>query len=136
MKAIEEHLSIIQQKLKNHAFRDIWNADEFGLLHRMAPDFNIAEGALRGHEEDQTRITYLACANADGSEGFPLMVIDKADRPRPFKKKYWHQLKFDYWNTEKAHMTGMLLLIGSSGSSLTLPRNRIEKLFFYWITAV
>ena len=72
----------------------------------MAPDKTIAERPLSGRKKDKTRITYLACANADGSERFPLMVIGKAERP--FKKLYGHQLGFDYYSHGKAWMTAML----------------------------
>lgn len=42
-------------------------------------------------------MTYRACANADGTEKFPLMSIGRACRPRPFREKYGHELGFDYY---------------------------------------
>lgn len=74
----------------------------------MVPDLTIAEHALSGREKDKTGLMYLACANADGSERFPIMVIGKAERPSCFKKNYGHQLGFDYWNNGMAWMITVL----------------------------
>ena len=93
----------------------------------MAPDKPIAERPLSGRKKDKTRITYLACANADGSERFPLMVVGKAERPRPFKKRYEHQLGFDYYSNGKAWMTAMFFVTGLNNSTPILLRKRVEK---------
>lgn len=68
--AISAELPGLQQKLKNYDSRDIWNADEFGLVYRMAPDRTISQQPLRGRKKDKVRLTYLACANLDRSEKF------------------------------------------------------------------
>lgn len=63
---------------------------------------------MAGRKKDKTRLTYLACANADGSEKIPLLCIDRAHKPRPFKKKTGQELGFDYHNNQKAWMTSVL----------------------------
>lgn len=109
--AIISELPKLQKLLKNYALADIWNADEFGHQYRMAPDRTIAHEVLEGRKKDKTRLTYLACGNADGSETFPLMIIGKALKPRPFKGMTGQQHGFDYWNNKKAWMTSVLFFM-------------------------
>lgn len=106
--AVSIELPKLQKLLKKYALEDIWNADEFGHQYQLAPDRPIA---LEGRKKDRTRLTYLACANADGSERFPLMIIGKTLKPRPFKGMTGQQYGFDYWYNKKAWMTSVLFFM-------------------------
>lgn len=101
---IVRSLPILQEKLKHYNINDIWNADETGLNYRLAPCKTIAHEQMSGRKKDKVRLTYLLCANADGTEQFPLMVIGKAKKPRCFRQKTGQELGFDYWNNTKAWM--------------------------------
>ncbi len=59
---------------------------------------------MSGRKKDKVRLSYLVCANADGTEKFPFMIIEKSKRPRCFKKKSGQELGFDYWNNKRAWM--------------------------------
>eukprot|EP00171_Calliarthron_tuberculosum_P003120 IDg3120t1 len=59
-------------------------------------------------KKQKARMTFLACANADGSGKFPMMIIGRARRPRCFQKKTGQDLGFDYWHNSKAWMTSVL----------------------------
>lgn len=74
----------------------------------MAPDRTIAHAQMEGRKKDKTRLTYLVCANGDGTENYPLMVIGNYFRPRPSNRKTGQQLGFDYWNNAKAWMNCVL----------------------------
>lgn len=103
--AMESKLPSIQERLKPYELRDIYNADEFGLFYRMAPDKTIAREQLEGRKKDKKRLSVLACSNADGSHKVPLLIIGNAHKPRFFKGKTGHQLGFDYHSNKKAWMT-------------------------------
>lgn len=74
----------------------------------MAPDRTISEDILHGKKQAKVRMILLVCANASGSDEFPLVIIDNALRPRRFKKRTCQQLGFDYWNNRKARMNSCL----------------------------
>ena len=88
--------------------KDVFNADECGLFFSMAPDKTIAAEPLPGCKKAKERITFMPCANADGSEKFELMVIGHAWKPGVFKKKTGAELGFDYHANKKAWMTSTL----------------------------
>jgi len=106
--AIDEQLPSIKAKISKYSLNDVFNADEFGHYFKMAPTRTIGRGAIPGRKKAKSRITYLACANIDGSEKFPLMIIGRSKRPRVFKKKTGQQLGFDYHNNKKAWMNSGL----------------------------
>ncbi len=92
MKPLQQALPYIQQRLKNYNINDIWNADETGLYYRLAPCTTIAHTQMSGRKKDKVRLSYLVCANAGGTEKFPLMIIGKSKQPRCFKKKSGQEL--------------------------------------------
>lgn len=51
------------------------------------------------------RLIYLLCANADETYKLPPLVIEHAERPRAFRRKYGSDLGFDYWSNKNALMT-------------------------------
>lgn len=70
----------------------------------MAPDRAIAERRMEERKKEKTRLTYLACANGDGTEKIPLLFIGKARMSRVFAKNTGQQLGLDYHSNTKAWM--------------------------------
>ena len=50
----------------------------------------------------ECRLTFLACASADGTEKFPLFIIGKSLKPRCFKGNSASDVGFDYTGNSKA----------------------------------
>lgn len=55
---------------------DVWDADEFGLFNIIAPDTTIGARMLPIRKELKYSVTLLAYKNTDGSENFPLLIIE------------------------------------------------------------
>lgn len=96
MVALQNEMPRIHRLLTTFAARDTWNADEFGLFYRQPPGWTLSKNVVSGHKKEKTRMTFLACSNADGSEKMKLMMIRTAMNPRAFKKKSGEELGFDY----------------------------------------
>ena len=77
LKVINSELPKLQEKLRSYSLNDIWNADEFGLFYQLPPTQTIAQAPIPGRKRKKKRITCLVCANADGSEKMPRLVIGK-----------------------------------------------------------
>lgn len=108
VESLRRELPRIKNILKNYEPKNIFNADECGLFYKMAPDKAIEKERLYGRKKMKDRITFLPFANADGTEKLELMIIGRAARPRPFKKKSGAQMGFDYYSNTKAWMTSAL----------------------------
>jgi hypothetical protein len=67
--------------------KDICSAGEFGVFYNMLPDKTCTfKGAsCKGIKVNKERITILVCANLDGTEKLPLVVIGKSKQPRCFR---------------------------------------------------
>lgn len=67
--------------------KDIFNADEAGLFFNMVPDktLSLKGQACHGGKRSKERCTVLFCANSDGTEKLPPLVIGKYAKPRCFK---------------------------------------------------
>jgi hypothetical protein len=66
----------------------VYNCDETGLYYRMLPTRTLAartEKNASGMKKQKERVTLMACSNATGSHGLPLLFIGKAANPRCFK---------------------------------------------------
>jgi hypothetical protein len=59
--------------------KNIFNADEFGLFYNMLPDktYTFKDASCKGIKVHKERITVLVCANLDGTEKLPVLVIGK-----------------------------------------------------------
>jgi hypothetical protein len=59
--------------------KDMLNAEEFGLFYNMLPDktYTFKAASCKGIKVHKERITILVCANLDGTEKLPLLVIGK-----------------------------------------------------------
>lgn len=93
---------IQEMGLTNH---QIYNADESGLYYRLLPDktyVSACEKSALGRKIKKKRITFLLCANAEGSHKTTPLIIGKFKKPRCFKN-------FDnpllYANSKSAWMT-------------------------------
>jgi hypothetical protein len=67
--------------------RNVFNADETDVFFRLLPDktFCFKGNSCHGGKQSKERITAMVCANMNGTEKIPLMIIGKFERPRCFK---------------------------------------------------
>ncbi|XP_057662515.1 jerky protein homolog [Diorhabda carinulata] len=68
--------------------KQIYNADETGLLWRCLPTSTLAGGgekAAKGLKKNKDRLTVLLCANASGNHRVTPFVIGKSAKPSAFK---------------------------------------------------
>lgn len=95
----------IGQLLEKYSPRDLFNADETALFYQMLPQKTLALKGDRcqGGKQSKVRVTVLLCANMDGSEKVPALVIGKSASPRCFKGK--RKLQVSYVSNRKAWMT-------------------------------
>lgn len=105
VEALAAELPKLKEVVEKYDPKDIFNADECGLFYSMPPERSISRERLPGRKKAKERITFMPCANADGSEKLELMVIGKARNPRCFQKKSGQELGFDYHANQKAWMT-------------------------------
>ncbi|KAI1000937.1 hypothetical protein K3495_g7264 [Podosphaera aphanis] len=108
---VEQELPPLRALLSGYASRDIFNADETGLFYRMSPDQTISARQTEGMKKDETRITILFYANANGYERFLPLFIMKSQRPRSsFGKKKADEYGLEYQFNKKAWMTKDIFL--------------------------
>ena len=86
----------------------IYNMDETRLFYQMEPNKSIAQRQIQGAKKDKIRITIALTCNATGEDKLEPLIIGKYKRPRPFKKKYGHELGFNYHFNPKAWMNARL----------------------------
>lgn len=66
----------------------IYNADESGLFYRLLPDktyVSATEKTAPGRKIQKERVTFMLCANAEGTHRTTPLVIGKYKKPRVFK---------------------------------------------------
>lgn len=90
----------LQELIDLYALRDVFNMDECALFFAQAPARDICTPTKPGVKRDNTRITLLVCANADGTETLPVLFIGRAARPRCFRGKTGADLGYDYKNNK------------------------------------
>ncbi|GBO12743.1 Tigger transposable element-derived protein 6 [Araneus ventricosus] len=73
--------------IKGYKQKEIFNADETGLFYNLLPSKTLAtkSDTCHGGKKSKVRLTVLLCANADGSEKLPPLIIGKSKKPRCFK---------------------------------------------------
>jgi len=71
----------------NYAPRDIFNADESGLLYKCLPDRTLTFKGEKCHggKHSKERVTILFTANMDGSEKLKPLLIRKSAKPSASK---------------------------------------------------
>ena len=57
--ANNRNLPVLQDTLKRHALRDMYNADEFALFYRLPPSSTIGSTRLRGRKKKIARNIYV-----------------------------------------------------------------------------
>lgn len=75
--------------LTHYAPQDIFNADETGIFFRMLPDktLEFKDVKCHGGKKNKERLTAMVCANMDGTEKLPLLIIGKSANPRCLDRK-------------------------------------------------
>lgn len=66
----------------------LYNADESGLYYRMLPNKTFVaatEKTAPGRKSAKERVTFMLCANADGTHKTKVLVIGKSKKPRCFE---------------------------------------------------
>lgn len=91
---------VLRKKISIHKLNDVFIDDEFLNFYSIPSTRTSARSALPRHKKQK-----LACANANGSDKFPLMIIGRYMLSRPFKGKTGPELVFDYHANRKACMT-------------------------------
>ena len=100
--------TVLPELLQEYAPRDIYNADETGIYFRAVPDgtLSFTTDRLSGRKKAKEHVTALVCANMDGSDKRPLLIIGKSRMPCCFKNVA--QLPTPYMNSSNAWMTSTL----------------------------
>lgn len=106
--ALDAAMPVVRARIRSYNLKDIFNADESGLYFRMARTKTIVIKQLMGRKKEKTRITFMPCANADGTEKVDLKIIGRARKPRAFQGKTGPELGFDYSHNAKAWMTSII----------------------------
>ncbi|XP_041359874.1 tigger transposable element-derived protein 4-like [Gigantopelta aegis] len=99
-----EHL--LSNIIERYEPADIYNVDETGIFLKLVPDktMEFKNVQCHGGKLSKDRLTVLVCANMDGSDKLPLLVIGKSAKPRCFKSV--KSLPTEYQSNKKAWMTG------------------------------
>ncbi|XP_039969014.1 jerky protein homolog-like [Bactrocera tryoni] len=80
----------------------LYNADESGLFYRFLPDKTFVaanEKTAPGRKIAKDRITFMLCANANGSHKLKPLIIGKSANPRCFKG---FENPLEYANSQKS----------------------------------
>ena len=99
----------LQDVFNRYEARDIYNADETVLFWQMLPEKSLGFLGHSYHRSKQpkTWITVLVCANMDGSDKLPFLVIGKSKNPGRAFQNVQH-LPVEYEANKKACMTAEL----------------------------
>ena len=91
----------LREKISEYSISYVFNADEFGLFYKLAPDSNIESSRSAGRKREK-RLSLLACLNGDGTEKLPLVFIDKSKKPKCFNEQTGDELGFEYYSNSKS----------------------------------
>ncbi|KAE8240346.1 hypothetical protein A4X13_0g7846 [Tilletia indica] len=98
----------IQVQTQKYSLKDTFNMDETALLYRLQPDTGLATEFIAGGKKDKTRVTLVACCNADGSEKVEIWVLGQYQNPRALNKVNRALLGCQYRANKKGWMTGQM----------------------------
>ena len=104
IEGIISDLPKLRKKISEYSINDVFNADEFGLFYKLAPDSSIGPSRIAGRKKKKERLTLLACVNGDGTEKMPLLFIGKSKMPKCFNGMTGDKLGFDYHFNSKSWM--------------------------------
>ena len=104
----EWYNTVFLDVLQNYQPRNIYNADETGIFFKLLPDktFTFKGDTAHGMKQSKERLTAMVCANMDGSDKVPLLVIGKSAKPRCFKNQ--QSIPVDYKANKCAWMTSQI----------------------------
>lgn len=91
--------------LAKYEDRNIFNADESGLVYKARPSktYTFSGEKCHGGKCSKERLSVLFCCNMDGSEKVRLLLIGKSKRPRALR--HMQSLSIDWEANKKAWMT-------------------------------
>ena len=100
--------TVLAQLLQEYSPRDIYNADETGIYFRVVPHgfLCFSTDKLSGRKKAKERVTVLVCANMDGSDKWPLLIIGKSNQARCFRRV--PTLPTPYTSSSNAWMTSSI----------------------------
>lgn len=106
----EDFLLEIRQKLSQYSAKNQRNANELGTYCCIAPECTPCEVPQSSLKMYTSKITELACSNADGSEKASLMFIGGLCKPRPFGADSGREHGLDYYASSEALMMQLLFM--------------------------
>ncbi len=95
-------IPIFRIKPSKYRLNGLWNANKFRLMYESTPKSTIGIGKIPGEKKTKQRLTFLACANGNSTEKFPLFIIDKSHKPHICRRKTNQELSFGYSSNPKA----------------------------------
>lgn len=104
--AVDTYIDHFATIVRHLSPSQIFNADESGLYFKCTPSSTFVtkdESSAPGRKGNKERVTFMPCANADGSFKLPLMMIGKSKRPRALKNV--QELPVYYASSKNAWMT-------------------------------
>lgn len=111
--SVDEKASIEMAAIRtlagSYAEDDIYNMDETGLFWRMSPSRGLTTQSRPGSRKDKTRISIVCCANASGSDRFPLWFIGKARQPRALRSINISAMGGQWQSNSKAWMNSFIM---------------------------
>lgn len=84
----------LMNMISKFEIKDVWNA-ECRLFYWRPSNWPLQK-PVSGFEAKKSYLTFLASCKNDGTEKMPLVVVEKALRPRAYKKNYVQKLGFEY----------------------------------------
>ena len=96
------HTDVFLDIIDKYKPSDIYNADKTAIFWKLLPDrtMTFQSDDLHGSKISKERISVLVCANMDGSDKVPLLIIGKSAKPRCFKNS--PTLPTQYTNNKNA----------------------------------
>ena len=101
-----ESLDKLYEAIKKYALSWVYNIDEAGLFHRLQPCYSLLMpnedvSTVKGIKISYAWVTFVVCANSDGSNKILWYMIGKSKIPGCSVGKCWPIL---YCNSHKAWM--------------------------------
>lgn len=105
---IDQYVEDFAQEMRNRSLQpcQIFNADESGLYFKVTSSATYVgrdSSSAPGKKVNKERLTFMPCANMDGSLKLPLMLIGKFQNPRALKNL--SELPVYYRASKNAWMT-------------------------------
>lgn len=140
-----------KELLSQYKPSDIYNADETALFYEMLPSktLDFKGQKCHGGKHSKRRVTILLCANMDGTDKRPLLVIGRSKKPRCFKgnrrlpvsytanlKSWMTRAIFSSWlqsfdaDMRKANRSVCLLLDNCSAHHIDVQLGNVRLVFF------